>query len=83
MTDSSNLGMGETEAKRLRDITTAPAYVTGVDRGAAAKRSREVEKAIAQQAANAAPAGPAPRAARKPRRKRAPAQGDPGPQPAG
>ena len=41
----------EGEAKRLRDITTAPAYVTGVDRGAAAKRSREVEKAIAQQAA--------------------------------
>ena len=41
----------QSEAKRLRDITTAPAYVTGVDRGAAAKRSREVEKAIAQQAA--------------------------------
>jgi hypothetical protein len=41
----------QAEAKRLRDITTAPAYVTGVDRGAAAKRSREVEKAIATQAA--------------------------------
>ena len=41
----------QSEAKRLRDITTAPAYVTGVDRGAAAKRSREVEKAIALQAA--------------------------------
>ena len=41
----------QSEAKRLRDITTAPAYVTGVDRGAASKRSREVEKAIAQQAA--------------------------------
>lgn len=41
----------QAEAKRLREITTAPAYVTGVDRGAAAKRSREVEKAIATQAA--------------------------------
>ena len=41
------------EAKRLQDIVSAPAYVTGVDRGAASRRSREVQKLIAEQGAKA------------------------------
>ena len=41
----------QSEAKRLKDIVQAPAFVTGVDRGAAAKRSREVEQHIQKYAA--------------------------------
>ena len=39
------------EATRLNQIVSAPAYVTGVDRGAAARRSREVNKLIEDQIA--------------------------------
>ena len=39
----------QAEAARLSQIINAPAYVTGVDRGAAAKRARDVNKLIEQQ----------------------------------
>lgn len=39
------------EANRLREIVQAPAYVTGVDRGAANKRAREVDSLIDKQVA--------------------------------
>ena len=39
------------EAARLKDIVHAPAYVSGVDRGAAAKRHRDVNKLIEAQVA--------------------------------
>jgi len=41
----------QSEAARLREVVNAPAYVTGVDRGAAAKRAKEVNKLIDTQAA--------------------------------
>lgn len=39
------------ERDRLRQIVTAPAYVTGADRGLANKRFREVDKMLRDQAA--------------------------------
>lgn len=39
------------EAKRLNQIVTAPAFVTGVDRGKASLRARELHKIIEQQVA--------------------------------
>ena len=41
----------QSEAARLNQIVTAPAYVTGVDRGIASKRAREVQKLIDNQVA--------------------------------
>jgi len=38
-----------TEQRRLQAIVNAPAYVTGVNRGVAAKKAREVESAISTQ----------------------------------
>ncbi len=40
-----------TEKTRLDQIVSAPAYVTGADRGAAAKRAKEVNKLISEQIA--------------------------------
>ena len=39
------------EAKRLREIVQAPAYVTGVDRGSAHRRAQQVDKLINEQCA--------------------------------
>ena len=39
------------EKRRLEAIVTAPAYVTGVDRGASAKRARELDRMVDSQLA--------------------------------
>jgi hypothetical protein len=41
----------QAEERRLREVVQAPAYVTGVDRGAANRRAREVSKLINEQVA--------------------------------
>lgn len=37
------------ESRRLREIVNAPQYVSGVDRGAAAKKARETEEVMTRQ----------------------------------